>query len=279
MTINELKPLLKEYGIKHKSNSKKADLVELVLQGVPKEHLMKIAQNKNFLILTVKGKQLTTSYFEHKQKEKDSLIIKLYELLDKEEFEKAEKAIREYELKQVFARGMNCNWNTPDLRCIERIKEIYNGISYNDLKNTPEFIRIIKAEIALCELLGENQDKAYNRLICRTSEEINCPILEKYLDSKTEGGMIKNLEVNIKNLTFVYMHTKSFEASNNVELRKLIVSISQGIGNGIEILPPNSDECRICHSAKMIYKKRELNKIPKLPKHYGCRCMYLMTFD
>ena len=279
MTINELKPLLKEYGIKHKSNSKKAELVELVLQSVPKEHLMKIAQNKNCLILTEKGNQLTNSYFEYKRKEKDSLIIKLYELLDKEEFEKAERAIREYELKQVFARGMNCNWNTPDLRCIERIKEIYNGISYNDLKNTPEFIRMIKAEIALCELLGENQDKAYNRLICRTSEEINCPILEKYLDSKTEGGMIKNLEVNIKNLTFVYMHTKSFEASNNVELRKIIDSISRGIGNGIEILPPNSDECRICHSAKMIYKKRELNKIPKLPKHYGCRCMYIMTFD
>lgn len=279
MTIKELKPLLYEYDIKHKSNIKKAELVELVLQSVPKEHLLKIAQNKNCIILTEKGKQLTNSYFEHKEKERESLIKKLYEFLDKEEFEKAEKAIREYELNQVFARGINYNWNTPDVRCIERIKEIYNGISYDDLKNTPEFIRMLKAEIALCELLGENQDKVYNRLICRTSEEINCPTLEKYLDGKIEGGMIKNLEVNIKNLTFVYIHTKSFEASNNVDLRKIIDSISRGIGNGIEILPPNSDECRVCHSAKMKYKKRELNKIPKLPKHYGCRCMYIMTFD
>ncbi len=279
MTIKELKSLLCEYEIKPKSNIKKAELVELVLKSIPKERLIKIASNKNLLVLTEKGKQLTDSYFQHKEEEKESLIKTLYKLLDGREFEKAERAVGKYELKQVFPRGVNCDWSKPDIRCIERVREVYDGLNYNDLKNTPEFIKVLKAEIALCELLGERQMKIYNRLMNRTLEEINCPSLEKYLGGKVEGGMINGLEVNTKNLTFVYTHTKSFEACNNVELRSLIDSINRGIGNGIEILPPNNDKCRVCHPEKMKYRKGKLNKIPKLPRHYGCRCMYIMIFD
>lgn len=278
MTANELKSLLHEYEIKYKSNIKKAELVELALQSVPKEHLIKIAQDKNRLVLTEKGRQLTDSYFERKEKERDSLIKGLYKYLDDGEFEKAEESVREYETKQVFPRGLNHDWSRPDKRCIERIKEIYK-LEYSDLKNTPEFVNMLKAEIALCELLGENMRKTSDRLLNRTVEDINCPSLEKYLHGEVEGGMIKGLDVNIKNLTFVYTHTKSFEASNNVELRELKNSIAKGIGEGIEILPPNNDEYRDCHPKKMKYKKGELDKVPKLPRHYGCRCMYIMSFD
>ncbi|MBU3154479.1 hypothetical protein [Clostridium estertheticum] len=276
MTIKDLKALLDEHNIKIKSSIKKADLAKFVFQNIPKDHFMKIVKDKNWFVLTERGGQIVDAYFENKEKEREALINALYVLLGRGEIEKAERTVASLEIKQVFPRGLNWDFSKVDQRCIDRVREIYK-LDYSDLNNTPEFINDLKDEVVLCELLGQNNERVYDRLKMRTTEEINCPTLEKYLSKQPEGRMLKSLGNRVEDMTFVYSHTKYFEASNNVELRKLIQSINSGMGDGIEILNTKVG-CTVCNSGKLKFSKKALDKVPKLPRHYGCRCIYVLTF-
>ena len=74
----------------------------------------------------------------------------------------------------------------------------------------------------------------------------------------------------------LYIHYGLFKASNQHSLKDLL---SHKSGDGIEIVKAEeSDGCSICGSVKDVYLWKEVKDIPKLPLHYGCRCLYVAHF-
>ncbi|HDR4897344.1 TPA: Rho termination factor N-terminal domain-containing protein [Bacillus cereus] len=274
-TVKTLKELAKKNGIKGYSKLKKSEIIETLLQNLSKEDIYQAHKNLTIYVLTPNGEKLVNDYQEQKNTERNQLIFRIAQCIEDNNLIAAAKAVIKYEQQQVFNRGLGIDWNTVEPnQLLNTSSEIFN-LTFHDLDNTEEFKKLIKKHLIIGELLGEEIGKISNSFLAETTEEIKCSSLESFLKNP-HGGYASRMNSSNNDKVELYLHYVLFKASNQKRLNNLL---SVKAGDGIEILKTESpEECSICGNVKSIYLWDEVEYIPKLPLHFGCRCLYIAYF-
>lgn len=274
-TVKTLKEIAKSNGIKGYSKLKKAEVIDTLLQNISKEVIYKMHKDLTIYVLTPDGEKLVNDYKHKKDIERNQLISHISKCIEERNLTRAAEAVIKYEQQQVFKRGLGIDWDTTEPNYLtNRCNEIFN-LTFLDLNNTEEFKRQIKKHLIISELLGEHIDDTTNRFLAEVTEEIKCTSLDSFLKNP-HGGYASRMKSSNKDKVGLYIHYGLFKASNQHSLKDLL---SHKSGDGIEIVKAEGpDGCSICGSVKDVYLWKEVKDIPKLPLHYGCRCLYVAHF-
>ncbi|BCD00028.1 hypothetical protein BC30048_2930 [Bacillus cereus] len=274
-TVKTLKEIAKSKGIKGYSKLKKAEVIDTLLQNISKEDIYQMHKDLTIYILTPNGEKLVNDYKHKKDAERSELINHIGKCIEERNLTRAAEVVIKYEQQQVFKRGLGIDWDTTKPNHLtNRCNEIIN-LNFLDLDNTEEFKNQIKKHLIIGELLGEGMDVMNNRFLAEVTEEIKCSSLDNFLENP-HGGYASRTKSSNKDKVGLYIHYALFKASNQQSLNDLL---SYKSGDGIEIVKAEGpDECSICGGVKDVYLWKEVNDIPKLPLHFGCRCLYVAYF-
>ena len=144
----------------------------------------------------------------------------------------------------------------------------------------PEVRRLVGAHLALGVLLGERPVAIAARLLHLTAGQFTCPTLEAFLRHNPPGKLWFYFNPNRpRDRAALYAQTRCVEAAAAVRLQHLLEGSvpmpPERDSQGIAIRYAAGHPCVICHRSKRQYRWSELDDLPKLPRHWGCRCMYV----
>jgi hypothetical protein len=144
-----------------------------------------------------------------------------------------------------------------------------------DLELGREAQRAVAIALTVGKLLGESQADIAQRLLDVTGETVPCPSLRGFLKNPCGGYASGFRHDEPWDLAELYVHTMLFQASGERDLAGLMKDREYGIG--VRILNTPDDGCRVCNEGQLVYRWREIAAIPKLPRHWGCRCCYTIA--
>lgn len=157
-------------------------------------------------------------------------------------------------------------------------------LAYDDLPYPADLRRLVGAQLSLGVLLWERPDAIALRLLRLTDEQFSCPALETFLRHNPPGRLWFHFNSNRpQDRATLYAQTRCVEAAAAVRLKGLLAAnapTQRARGyHGIEILYAAGHQCGICLESKRHYRWAELESLPKLPRHWGCRCMYVAWIE
>lgn len=272
-TVPQLKTLLDRCGAEYKPKDRKATLIGKLLSSVAQEDAEKMVADIKLYKATDKGQEIIKAYIEERDIQKRDMEKAVLERIEEGDIKGAYELIVDYDKKQVYSRKLDKlgididTWKTG-----RKVNLILNS-SYDDLPYNDEKRREIAENIALSEMLGEGINKVADRLLRVTDGEFNCEPLELFLSENPQGGYASKMNPDKpKHVAALYAHTKMFEASNRAELENLL---KKDFVIGIKVLlADDQGDCEICRTGSLIVNKSEVDKLPRLPRHWGCRCLY-----
>lgn len=112
LTINDLKPLLKENGLK--VSGRKAELIERIIENVPPDRVPLV--EADLFVLSDTAKELALGWREAKKARKAEAIHSVVAHLENDDVEAAVDAVFLYEREQVFKRGIGCDWESESFK-------------------------------------------------------------------------------------------------------------------------------------------------------------------
>lgn len=238
-------PQLKELcaARKLKVSGKKSELAARLVQHGGEE-LETLAPLADQYICSSYGREIAESYQARKKAEKQDAQLLCADLLDAHDFEAATKAVGDYEAKQVFRRGINCDWESGKVG-LGAVKAIY-GVQKSFLRNVwPNDLANIRLIAALDDLWGEEVSIIPDR---------EAPV----------KGCQFNLGIAARQLR---MHHSSVPAE---------VGLPTGLMVEIEYLAANGD-CPACMARNG--QRYPVGGAPELPSddctcELGCRCTF-----
>ncbi|MCE5200868.1 hypothetical protein LLG39_18050, partial [bacterium] len=185
---------------------------------------------------------------------------KAIELLVGGKVTEAYQMIAEYMITAPRSRRIGIDWvEETKKKAPQRIYDLML-LDYSDLDVSKEIRSHIAAEIALSLITGEGWRKTAKRLIVITGEPFPCPDLAKYA------------EVNYAEIPLAYIQTKACQATAIANIKTY--KAQRNIIKGIQLSPCNS-ACEFCFKGAGKYTWDEIDQMPTLPRHWGCRCIYI----
>ncbi len=268
--VPDLKRILSERGIKPKG--KKTDLAAQVVEVLRPADADALLRSVRLYRATERGQQVINEYLKRKRRRRERMESDALGMLLSGDIDGAGRRVARYESGQVFPRGVGLEWSRGmPRRTVEQAKWLV-GHSYDDLDLDNEHRRLVGAQLALSDMLGEGTEKAGKRILNTIGREFSCRPLEEFLRQEPCGGYASGRDPEKPaDLAELYAHTKLFEAS---AVTMLAEYRSLHFAKGIEITRAD-DGCRMCDKGKVErYTWNQRHKIPKLPRHWGCRCVY-----
>lgn len=256
-TLPDLKKVLKDCGLS--VSGKKTILIDRALNNIQHDTLWQFSLKNARYKLTLAGLNLLNDF----QAQVDNMQDQLFNWIVEGNYEQAIMAYSNYqESVQLPDNGLPIPINP-----IETIKKV-SSWDYSDLDNSQEFKQIFIAAFALHELCGTRITLTLDKY---TQEKFSCPALindiKKYKICYYEGDFVDPDDA-IK----VYMQTKTM--GNAIDA---LTNLKNAGASTVQILSAMDDA--MCSACKKNVNKKfplsEIEKIPKLPLHYGCRCCYV----
>lgn|GEM_PF-4387820 len=276
--IKDLKEMAKNHLIKLKSNYKKRDIIDALLKEMPKdvsESLLSKSSKLELYRATKKGNDIIEKH-EHDKKmvlEKLEKDVKLF--LKEKDIKSASDIIVEYRrATQILlpTGGMLSPYDWKDGMPDYLMEEasILMNHSYSDLMTDEASKKEISAHIAFCQLMNKSVQEAGDGMLLLLGDAIPCPDLINYCESIDED--ITDQEY----LAYIYANTKIALAENQVRLKSFTTDICESF-NRVEIsCMDDAESCSLCKKEKDIYNLSDIESIPVLPRHWGCRCGYMI---
>lgn len=138
---------------------------------------------------------------------------------------------------------------------------------------TADYRRRVAAALTLSALLSEDDCAAACRVEALTPRPFSCPEAEQFLRTHPLAGRASQFEADDPSaVAEIYAHTKLAEAWCAFNLRECLKS--KAFGRGVQISAIEDCPCSICIGKKKCYAWSELEQLPRLPRHWGCRCCY-----
>jgi len=270
----ELEQLCSKHGI-DAIGTKRAiaeRLVSVLSQPEIEERISKFRRYK----ATVVGKDVIDRYRNRREAQHQAMVASVTVALRQGDAKRAAELVEqsddEFEnTKQVFDSGILRRF--PERRHF--ITDYLLHFTYHDLPYDEGLRREIGVQLALGHLLVENHF-GFQRILDLPKgqyREFSCPELETWLRQDACGFFSPESgdEVTPALVAAAYSDTRFYEAHAAFELRRLL---DQRLGKGVEIFPAQ-DPCRICNRGKLKYQWSEIAAMPRIPRHWGCRCLYL----
>lgn len=275
LIIPDLKNILKTNNLK--VSGKKQELIDRILLNLEEDVINQFI-NEPIYVLSKKGLFVVNKYDEMLKNIYESHTQIAYDLIKKYDFPKAFEEVYNY---YDFIDVNIYTFNPPKVKkkFDENFYKLYKQISalkLKDLNNTPEFKKLLKIALLYSYMYydGISDSRTILNFISRfTTEKLQCKELDEFV--KNNEFYLKNHSL-YKDNEHLYIHTVCSTIHNNLQLEKFKNNkFIRKTTKGITIL--NSDkECSICSRLNPNTPWKKIKKIPSLPAHYGCRCMYIL---
>jgi len=138
----------------------------------------------------------------------------------------------------------------------------------------------VAGTLALAELLGDSYLGAVARLEHFWDMGLHLPDISSFLGADSAHTHLESYDgQNAKDVFELYLMTRMYEAHATADLGSLLLERSQCASKGVSIVRSDDDACTQCRSTARKYRWSELERLPKLPNHWGCLCWYSEWFD
>jgi hypothetical protein len=266
-TIPQLKELLKSHGTK--AQGKKAELIDALLSAMQPNEVIDATGGLELYMLTPEGETQLGSFWMERKTARELAEREALALALTGDFPGAFARWRLYNPDQHYeaVASTGSDGGTSDLPNV--VRYFMQDSLYEDLDHSPEERRLIKAGIVFSVIQGNVLAGAGQHFLPLTNGQFRCKPLEEYLRSAECSEYAQShLNGGPDLLVSLYMHTKYFGAMQATRLKEIR---TQGFNN---VRIACYDECPTCKRLARVYRKHELDSLPKLPLHWGCRCLY-----
>ncbi len=267
--VVDLKQLLVQRGVSPRG--RKVELIDQLIGVLGAEAAKGLVDGMRFYSLTALGKRIVGLHTTNQQRIRNQLEKDVFARLNMGDVASAGALVAEYECRQLFARGLGIDWSRGYPESELRSVMYLLSMSYPDLVLHSDDRRVIGISLALSLLLGEGPSNAGRRLLNFLGGSIDCPDLIRFLMHEPCGGYARSLNPSSpEDVAELYAHTKLGEALMMPRLREYVAR-----GRGIGIVPVRGDHCPQCNTEPLEFARSEVDAVPKLPRHWGCRCTYV----
>jgi hypothetical protein len=273
LRVADLRPHLVRRGLK--VSGKKRELIDRLIGAIGEAEAGKLTSALRLYCPTMRGEEMITAIRARRDLEKAAVETSAAEELRAGNARRAGDAVAACEVSQVFARGLGIDWSEgmpPQI--VEQAAYLVRRV-YDDLPLPQR--REIGIQLALAQLLGEPVRDAGQRLLAVTGGAFICESLSAFLLHPC-GSYASGFEPDQPaDLAEVYAHTRLFEATAAVNRERYR---RDRVGKGIQILYTKNDgPCRICEHGRRQFRWSEIDRLVSLPRHWGCRCLYVAWID
>lgn len=286
--VQDLKDMLRAMGLK--VSGRKEELVSRLMEDMTEQEASDVAKSVIFFKLTPDGQQVIDAYLEEKASEKLKAEERALVFLRSGNYEGAKSEIVrfKYAYHRVFWQKKSGGCDAGDILFpVGREDQVYYLLNdpVEELALGDNERRKVAEVLAIGCLIGERHEDVAQRILALTGGNFPCTSLIEFLSSDPCGGFAKRFKPdNPKDLAELYCHTKRFQASNECALQEML---QKPWLTGVEILVPSPerthkdyyDYCSLCESGRKKFSKSEIDQIPRLPRHWGCRCLFLLQTD
>jgi hypothetical protein len=275
LTVADITARLKARGVKP-PRGKKQVLIAALLASMSEAESAALVADIKWFQPTDRAKAELERYHVEQNGERAAMETEALGLLAGYDVEGAGRVVAVFESRQVFPREVETGWSwhggmPPH---IVEAASAWLMRSYEDLLQEQQ--SAVAANLALAKLLDETLDETARRLAAATKNAFSCPAMESYMRSAPEGGLACSLDLDFaEHRAYLYVHTREWEISSSVDLERL--SADRDSIDGIEILPGGNEyeECPTCQRGAHQFPWSRISRLPKLPRHWGCRCCYV----
>ncbi len=266
--VTDLKHLLEEYRVAI-PKGKKATLVDALVGALGHADAAALVADVRLYRPTDSGQKLVQAYFDRIRRERLTAEEESFGLLRSGNLHGAAARIAQFRALLIDPYGPAVDWSLGlPKRCLEAAKSWLER-QYSDLP--PSLAPLVAVCMAFAPLWGDSSDETAGRILRLTGGEFKCQPLDEYVDGKPEGHIARMLQTyEPHDRAFLYVHTKSFEASSTAERKQLLADRD---GDGIEVVP-GDETCTLCNGARRTFAWRDIASLPNLPRHWGCLCYY-----
>lgn len=268
-TVPQLKDMLRAVG--GKPSGKKADIINALVAATPSTDLDRLVGEVEYYTVTATGKEAMETFYAEMGTARTRTEEESYNLILTGDTKGAYaiwlRFLRDYDAEETS----RLNALPPELVGVPSgATYMLDDSLYGDLNHSAEEKQAIRAGMVFASMIGGSMRGA-ELAFRHTAGEFRCPSLEEFLrSSQCEGFSASNDTDDPMSRFDLYHHTKTMAALQADNLKQLLAEV--GV-EGIEILPVEG--CSLCNKGKLVYRRSELSKIPRLPRHWGCRCTYL----
>jgi len=276
-SVADLKALLRERGLK--VSGAKNSLVYRLLQALPPDKARGLGTASEVYRATALGAERIEGHRKRREQDRQRTEQTAIDHLQRGQLEAARRVVEDYDARQLYPRltrepaqgsPVGISFSLSDDRVPRRLL----AGQYTDLELPQDKRKLVAAYLALADLLGEGFGWMAERLVSLVGGVLQCPSLLSWLRDESRGTSTIYSSDALKDVAELYAHTKFMEASASVSLEDLLNS---RVGKGIEILPPDS-ECVLCNRRPLRFSWSQVGQLPRLPRHWGCRCVYVAWF-
>lgn len=268
-TVADLKLLAERAGVA--KSGKKAELAARVAAALPPAVLEEETGGIESYRLTDVGEALVAGARALWKAEERKLIETMLEALRRGDPTTAARAQFEYDDRQVFRPGMQIGGDgspsQPPTIKGDPVADLLRDPAFDGLTYPAEEKLEIAARIVLERMRGVNP-REWTRFIEEAiGTEFRHPEVEAFLGNPV-GGMVVGMDASPSSQLFLFTHTVAFRAAAREDLERML---EWGIKT-VEIMPVG-DDCPVC--SKGPHKFSAAGPVVELPRHWGCRCVYV----
>lgn len=269
--LTELKPLLKGRGLKQAG--KKAELIERLLAHVDPAEARALVHGLDLFELTHSGEALVVDLRARQEKALREAEGGIRAALARRDVREAGRVLARYEAGRPFQRGLGMNWadGVPDGMLAKTTALLDDPLE--DLDVPDELKPRIRVELATSDLMGERPEEWGRRVLAVTGGSLPSASLDAFLRDPC-GGFASSFEPDdVEGRAELWAHTHIFRASARSQLAEYRRTRA---ADGVSIL--GGEECDVCSKGPRNFPWNRADDIPLLPRHYGCRCLYVAWF-
>ncbi len=268
--VADIKALLEKHSISAKG--KKTELIAKYLDSIPHAAAAAEVADVRLYRATAEGKKHIELYMKEKDMARKTMEASAVAYLMNGDLARAGQRIAQYEAQQVFISGPGIDWSKGMPEPYLKMAAYLLAYDYEELPLLEKERKEVRVRLALSALLGETYAEAGRRILDVANGEFGWAVFANVLRMNPCCGYAKscNLDDPLE-IAQLYARMRMTEACTSLDLEKLSAS---RIGKGIKILPANGDRCISCTMGKHQYSWSELQKLPRLPRHWGCQCTY-----
>ena len=262
-TVPQLKEMLRGLGVK--PSGKKVDIINTLVAAMPAPELDKLIGNLEYYTATAMGQAALDAFHAEMADARTRAEEESYNLII------AGRAKDAHDAWMVFLREYDAEAKSRMDALPAGLVGVPSGAAYmlddslyGDLNHSAVEKQALKAGMVFASMIGgvmRGAELAFRH----TAGEFRCPSLEEFLHSPQCESFAASYDADDPMSRFdLYHHTKSMSALQADNLKQLLADSG---AEGIEILPVEG--CSVCNKGKLAYRRSELSKMPRLPRHWG----------
>lgn len=287
--VPELKALLKDRG--QPTSGRKHVLARRLVESSTDDSIRALIADVEMTCLTARGEKLLDDFDSHRSTTNSQLESDAFSFLMNGDLPGAAKVVlrtAKRELLPHSSEGAVLGSLTIDSRLNVTTSDAHESVPlfgydiasrlfrqhHRELpQHSQDYRRQVAAMLSLSALLGLTGFEPARRIMGLTGGDFRCEPLERFMRDHSKHGRPGEYDPDSpESVADIYVRTKLAEAYAERNIENIF--LTRQWSRGIRISTINDHHCPLCHLQKSHYTWDEITELPRLPRHWGCRCSY-----